>query len=218
MSTSQTEMNPNWARPEKRRSGCGGGMSCLLIGCGGMFLLCCGVVTWGYFYVRSMVIQDPTEIAAQRDRIAKIDLPESLKPAVGMNLKFPFVGDIGAGVVYADTDDCSTLMLMSINRSFAEKQKGNGNFQEMLEQGLRQPGGEQKEDFQVSESHEKQFTVRGQQVKFYFATGKSKKSGKELLQVTGTFQGDLGPTIFMFLGDPKKYDEAAVSKIIESIK
>jgi len=135
MSTSQTEMNPNWAQPEKQRSGCGGGMSCLLIGCGGMLLLCCGVVTWGFFYFRSMVTEDPAEIAAQRDRIAKIDVPGSLEPAMGITVKFPFVDEIGFGVVYVDTEGGSSLILMSINRSFAEDEE---NFQDALRQALRQ--------------------------------------------------------------------------------
>ena len=215
MSTSQTEMNPNWAQPEKQRSGCCGGMSCLLVGCGGMLLLCCGVGTWGFFYVSSLVTDDPAEIAAQRDRIAKIDVPGSLEPAMGMSLKFPFVDELGFGVVYADTEGGSSLILMSISRSFAEDEEG---LQDALRQGLRQQGLEQEENFQVTESHESQFTVRGQEVTFFFKKGKSTKSGRELIQVKGTFEGDSGPAIFPFLGDPDKYDEEAVAEIIESIQ
>lgn len=213
MSTSQTEMNPNWAQPEKQRSGCG--MSCLMIGCGGTLLLCCGVGTWGFFYVSSLVTEDPAEIAAQRDRIAKIDVPASLEPAMAISLKLPFVDEFGFGVVYVDTEGGSSLILMSLNRSFAEDEEG---LQDVLQQALRQQDLEQEEDFQVSESHERQFTVRGQEVTFFFDKGKSTKTGEELILVKGTFEGDSGPVIFLFFGDPEAYDEEAVAEIIESIQ
>jgi len=215
MSMSQTEMNPNWAQPEKQRRGCGG-MSCLMIGCGGLLLLCCGLGTWVFFYVGSMFTDDPAEIAAARQSIAQIDVPDDLEPVQAMNLKFPFMGDIATGVVFVDPSASSSLVLIGIDRSLAEEQEQD--IREAIEESLRQQGAQQQEDFQVTESHERQFTMRGQEVTFFFKKGKSSETGKALIQVEGTFEGDSGPAILIFLGDPEKYDEEAIAEMIESIQ
>ena len=214
MSMNQTEMNPNWAQPQQQKKSCGP-LSCLLIGCGGMMLLCCGVGLWGIFYVRSMVSDDPVRIAAERARIAEIDIPADLEPTMAINAKFPFYGEIGFGVIYADREGGS-LILMTINRSFAEAEESD--LERVLQESLRQEGSEQERDFQVRQRDEKQLTVRGKPVTFYFATGKNTKTGADLVEVKGTFEGKSGPTMFYFLGDAEKYDEANLTEIIASIQ
>jgi len=133
-----------------------------------------------------------------------------------VKMKFPLVGEIGSGVVFADEDSRSNLLLLTINRRFAEGDETD--FDEALQQSLRQHGMEQNEDFQVTRSHKRTFNVRGEEVTFDFARGKSGRTGKELIQVRGVFKGNSGPVIFQFLGDPDKYDEEAVAEMIESIE
>ncbi len=217
METNQADqINPNWPQPQTSRRGCGL-FSCLMIGCGGMLLLCCGGVIGGVFYFRSWVSEDPAAIAAAQKQIAEIVVPDGLEPKAAINMKLPFVGEIGHGVVYLDQQSGSNLLLLTINRRFAEED--GFDFDQAMRQSLQQQNAGQEANFRVTRPpYERKFTVRGEEVAFRFAEGENTQSGKKMLRVSGAFSGDSGPVIVQFLGDAEKYDEETIAKMIESIR
>lgn len=221
MSTNQPYGNPNWAQPQAPPAARGSKMlSCLLIGCGGMALLCCGGGIAGFYYLRAWAGQtfseDPAVIASVTREIADVEFGEPFRPAVSMNVNIPFVGHVASMVVYVDRDHDSQVMLMAIGKSVAQGQQAD--LKKNMEQSMRDQGFGQQNELNVSQSFDKQFTIRGEQTTFHFVHGKDRNSGAERVVVTGTFQGKTGPTTFMFSGDPTAYDDKAIQRIIESIK
>jgi hypothetical protein len=214
MSMNQSEMNPNWVQPQAPRRGCGL-LGCLLVGCGGVMLLCCGFGVWAIFYVRSWAVTDPQQVAAEAKAIGEVEPPADLKPKMAIRVRLPFYGRIASGVVYSD-EGSGTLFLLSIDSAVVGAEESD--IQERLQEALQQEGSEKEEDLQIESKEEKQLTVRGKPVTFSFARGKNTKTGQQLIEVKGTFEGKSGPTIFYFIGDAEKYDEETLTQTIESIK
>jgi len=182
-----------------------------------LVLLCCGGIAGMGYYFKDAVSDDPAVIARVTNKIAQIDVPGELKPQASFNMKVPFSGkQLMTWVVYVDEATKSTLVLGSFGEAMA------GMDQEDVQEGIRQSMAEQgvaqEESVREWETQEKEITVRGEPVTFYFATGEDDDSGKTRIHVTGTFQGNQGPVMFSFSGDAEKYTEARIVEAIESIR
>jgi hypothetical protein len=86
--------------------------------------------------------------------------------------------------------------------------------QSMREQGLQSAD---EENIQVAETHQREFTIRGKPATFTFKTGHNTETDEDVIEVTGSFEGKLGPAVFMMIADPEEYPEEEIVKIIESL-
>ena len=182
-----------------------------------LVLLCCGGMAGMGYYFKDAVSDDPAVIARVTAQIVEIDVPGELKAQASFDMKVPFSGkQLMTWAVYMDEATNSTLVLGSFGEAMA------GMDQEDVQQGIRESMAEQgvaqEESVGEWETSEKEITVRGEPVTFYFATGEDDDSGKKRIQVTGTFQGNQGPVMFTFSGDAEKYPEERITEVIESIR
>jgi len=228
MSTDQPGDHPPWDQPyvspqavpePPRKKGLSAGCIVLIVlaAIGGLvMLLCCGgFVAMGYYF-KNTVSDDPAVIARVSAEIADIDVPGELKPKASFKMNVPFSDQqLMTWVVYLDEATQSTLVLGAFGEAMAG---GNPEeFQRGLRQSMEQQGVAQEESAGEWDTHEREVTVHGEPATFFFATGED-DSGKQRIQVTGTFQGDRGPVMFTFSGDAEKYPEERITEVIESIR
>ena len=212
--TSPDGMQP----PKKKGLSCG----CMVLICLGILLVllalvCCGGVIWAGYYFKDAVSDDPAVVAEVTKGIAQLDIPEELKPGVSFNITNPLTGEpVMVWVVYVDEDTQSMLVLGCLGGPFAGQNQDE--VWEQFQDSLQQQGLQQEHNVREWEREEKEIVVRGQPVTFYFATGKDEDSGAQLIKVTGTFEGESGPAMFLFVGDAEKYDEETIVDVVESIR
>ena len=205
--------------PQKKGLSCGCivlivlGIAIVLLG-----LLCCGGMIGGVAFFARSFSEDPEVIAEVTRQIAEIDVPEGLEPTVSFDMKVPFTGErMMAGVVYLDEATKSLLVLGTLGGPMAA-QGQEEQFWEQFEEAFQEKGIKHEANVRDWERYEKEITVRGEPVTFYFATGKDEDSGAQRIEATGTFPGDGSPVLFSFFGDAEKYDEQAIVDAIESIR
>jgi len=218
MSMPESPMNPNW-EPPPRRPGMSTGTKVLLILLvvgGVLVVLCCGgLIISGYYlksYVEKAASKDPAVVRQVAARIVPIDLPPDFQPEGSLDMSVPFSM---AFAVYADKATGSTVIMAEFGEMFQQNQ---AQMQAQLEQQMRQQGmARQKVPGSVS-SRQKQIQVRGQPVTFTFAEAKEEGTGKTRLDVTGVLPGKQKTVMLMISVDAGKYDEARVTKMLESIR
>jgi hypothetical protein len=208
----------DWEAPEPRKSGMSGGMKLLLIlgGVGGfVLLLCCGGVGFIFYKAKNLITTDPDTIRERTQSIATIEILPGFKPALSMD----FVAM--RWVQYqGDEDENSMLMLMEFGNAMMQ---GNNPHQreamlrQMREQQLQQ-GGHAQQEIEAEETQTREFMIGGRKVPFTFIKGKSEEEGKAVRQVTGSFTTAGGVAMLMLAVPEEKYDEAAVIRMLESIR
>ena len=223
MSTDQPYMSPE-GMPPYQKPGMSTGTKVLII-LGIIFLvlalLCCGggvAVFWaGASYMKDAISDDPQVIRRVTAEIADIDVPEKLKPQFSMNMKVPISGDkLMVMVVYGNQADGTAVMLASFGEAFADQ--GQAQMRQQMEQSLREQGFSPGGGVGPGEATEKEIEVRGEPVKFMFATAKDPDSGEDRSHVTGMFEGNTGPVMIMVFADPEKLSEEEIVEMLESIK
>lgn len=125
--TNPPPVNP-YDVPEPRRPGMSGTSKVLLglgVGCGAMLILCCGLLGFsGYAFVRlakNSTVHDPQQIEDILAEIVTIEVPERLKPTIGLDVNLPVVGPFLKGVMYQDAGKKSILLVGRFNPSFADR-------------------------------------------------------------------------------------------------
>ena len=225
MSTDQPGDRPPWDQPyaspqavpqTPRKKGLSAGCIVLIVLAilGGLvMLLCCGGFVGMGYYFRDAVSDDPAVIARVS---AEIDVPGELEPKASFKMNVPFSDrQLMTWVVYMDEATQSMLMLGTFGEAMAGMDRDE--FQRGLRQSMEEQGVAREENVAEWHTHEKEITVRGEPVTFFFATGED-DSGNPRIQVTGTFQGDRGPVMVTFSGDAEKYPEERITEVIESIR
>lgn len=214
-------MQEDWPNPEPKKRGMSGGMKLLLVlgGLGGFcMLLCCGGIAFLGYKARNMITTDPATIRERTQEIATIEVLPGFKPVQGMDVIFMKL------VVYqGEQGDNSALLLMEFNSSMMDQGKGQKELRDqMLDQMHQQQaqhggGAGPDTDIEVEESETRFYTIGGRKNEFLFTKGKS-HSGKAMRQVTGTFPTAKGVAMLMLTVPEENYDEAAVVKMLESIR
>lgn len=203
--------------PQKKRLSCGCMALIALAVLGGLVaLVCCGGIVGMGVYFKDAVSDDPAVIARVSGQIAEIDVPGELKPKASFKMNVPFSDkQLMTWVVYMDEATQSMLMLGTFGEAMAGMDQND--FQKGFRQSMEEQGVSHKESVAQWQTHEKEITVRGEPVTFFFGTGED-DSGNRRIQVTGTFQGNQGPAMLTFTGDAEKYPEERITEVIESIR
>ncbi|MFO1019912.1 MAG: hypothetical protein U0903_04355 [Planctomycetales bacterium] len=137
--------------------------------------------------------------------IADIDIPPELVARMSMH-----ADKLGIRmVIFAGDNETEGLVLTQFRDP-----KTSGNAPD-VKQSFESTS---EKDFDITESTDKEFTIRGAKTKFTFAKGKNKKNNQDARLVHGKFTGKDGNADFVYFTPADKYDEARVIKIIESIK
>jgi hypothetical protein len=223
MSTDQPYMSPEGV-PPYQKPGMSTGTKVLII-LGIIFLvlvvLCCGggvAIFWaGASYMKDAISDDPQVVREVTKGIVDIDVPEELEPQFSMDMKVPLSDErFMVMVVYGDQTKGTAVMLASFGEAFADQ--GQAQMKNQMQQQLREQGLGPDQGFGPQELSEREIEVRGEPVKFAFATAEDPESGKERIQVTGMFEGKTGPVMIMVFADPEVLSEEEIVQMIESIE
>jgi hypothetical protein len=223
MSTDQPYMSPE-GMPPPEKPGMSTGTKVLII-LGIIFLvlvlLCCGFggafVWWGTAYMKDAISDDPQVVREVTGEIVEIDIPDKIKPLFSMDMNVPFSDQrVMVMVVYGDQGDGTAVMLASFGEAFADQ--GQAQMRQQMEQSLREQGFSPDSGAGAGEATEKEIVIRGEPVKFMFATAKDPDSGEDRIHVTGMFEGNTGPVMIMVFADPEKLSEEEIVEMLESIK
>ena len=184
-----------------------------------------GLATLFFFahrWIKESTSRDPVVVREATTRMADIDVPPGLAPSASFAPTVPFgKGRLLNLVIYTDPASHSDLMLMSMGalaNPQNEEQAQRQMVQQQMDQALRQQGQAPNRDLHINQSHTKDIKIGDQTAKFTFSTGRSPKGNQNRILVQGTFQGKNGIVMLMFSGDADKYNEAALTKMLESIK
>jgi hypothetical protein len=216
----------DWSGHAAPPSGMSGGMkACLIVACvvGVCCLLCCGGIAYfGYSFVPK-VSENPAEIDATRNSIAKIDLPPTFKPKA--SLKFDNFFMSMPLVVYEDPGH-AIMMLMQMR----VKIKGADFNDQVMRQQFDQRRSVEVGRLENSKTETKNIKIKGQECPFVFVTGESRQpvgggkgkaddKNKKVIRHTieGSFEGNDGMAMIMVEFDDT-YKEADIVKMLESIK
>ncbi len=145
-------------------------------------------------------------------RIVAIDLPADFQPEGSLDMSVPFSM---AFAVFADKATGSTVIMAEFGEMFQQNQ---AQMQAQLEQQMRQQGMARQKAAGSVTSHQKQVQIRGQPVTFTFVEAKEEGTGRKRLDVTGMLPGEKKSVMLMISVDAGKYDEARVTKMLESIR
>lgn len=227
MSTGSNWQDGNTS-PQPPKQGMGSGMKIFLILLGvggGLMLICCGgFAFFGYKLSQGMTVV-PAEVTARTQEIAKIDIPPSYSPFMGMKLPIPGMninmvmyslgGNPQAGV---EGDGALMLMEMSVPYDQAKTQ----NVDQQFRQGMSNNQGNEKfvRQLDITESEEKEVEIRGQKVKATYATGTDKSGGGVFKQVTVLFPGKVaGNSVALLVQAAEdKWNQEEVEQMIDSIE
>jgi hypothetical protein len=220
MSMDEPYISPESMEPYPPRRGMSGGARVLIV-LGVVFLvlivLCCAGAIVLFFYLKESTSDDPVVVRQVTAKIVQIDIPEELQPAFSLDMKVPFSDrTFMVAAFYADKASQSILVLAMPGEALTGRNQEQLRVQ--IDQSLRQQGLGPDEKLRRLDYGEKEIQVRGQPVKFGFATVEEVESGKKRREVTGVFQGENGPVMFIMLVDPEVFDDERITGIIESIR
>ena len=223
MSTDQPYISPE-GMPPYEKPGMSTGTKVLIV-LGIIFLvlvvLCCGggvAIFWaGASYMEDAMSDDPEVVRRVTGEIVDIDVPEKLEPKMSMDFNVPFTDErFMVMVVYGDQAEGSAVILASFGEAFAGQ--GEAQMRQQMEQSLREQGLGPDPNMGPQEVTEREIEVRGEPVKFVFATGVDSESGKQRIMVHGMFEGKTGPVMIMVFADPERLSEEEIVQMLESIE
>ena len=201
------------AQPPK--AGMSGGMKTFLIlmailGC--CCVLCCGI---GGFFIYSFypkVSQNPADVSAARDEIAKIQLPAGFEPVHMIKID-NFIMTMTA-VGYRNPAIHGDITLAEMRLKVGEPAQRDQAMRQQLErQGFGGP-----KIVNNSKSETKTIKIKGQDCAFVFKQGDDPATRKKVRQISGVFEGSHGPVSIMIEMDESAYKEGAIVKMLESIQ
>lgn len=193
----------------------------ILIGCGGMILLCCGggigLVFFIFHWANETVENDPVTIRNRGSAIATLDIPAAMEPKVAIHVSFPVLGDLANIVVYEDSEREAYLILADVREDIADGKSAEEWVDEIRRQG-HQVSLPNHRDLEISETELIQHTVRGTEATFSIQTGQSKENDSRHIIATGNFPGKLGNGFFRMTGKADTLTIDDVKKVIQSIE
>lgn len=203
-----------WGGPPPK-AGMSGGMKAFLILVailGTCCVLCCGIVGFFAYQMFPKVSQNPAEINAARDDIAKIDLPAGFQPEHMVKMDNFFM--TMTAVEYRDPAIDGHFSLGEMQVKVGEPaQREQAMRQQLDRQGIGAP-----KNLRNAKSETKSIEIKGQECSFTFKRGEDAVSKKKMCQVQGVFEGKHGPVWIFLEMDQKAFKEDAVIKMLEGIK
>lgn len=201
-------------QPPQARSGMSSGTKVLLglgVGCGLVLLLCCGgFAGFSYYIARNFQqVTDPAQIGTIADGIVTIEVPDYLKPKMGLDGSIPFVGSVKLAV-FGDDADHNTLVL-------TEFVGGEGAAGQQFDQAMREAGHQGPQEVEVTDSEEFKTTINGQEATFIVGQGKH-HNDREVWQATGAFEGKSGPARLVLQLDAEQHTKEELLEILHSMK
>jgi hypothetical protein len=223
MSMATIEPSPGTLPPSRRGRGWLWGVA---IGCGAVLLLCCGgfglVAVYMGLVVQRGLSDDPAVAQARAAEIADITLPAEFKPTASFELRVPVTGrGVLTWVLYqADSRGDSFESFILLGQLYADVPEESRDA--VMQRFLKSLVDNEKIYEQVQQESEKpqtrELTIRGQKAEFLFYHGRGTVSEQKYRLVQGQFRGKAGTAILYLRADADKYDEAALMRIIESIR
>lgn len=200
-------MSAPYPQDAPRRSGCSRFVLIILALVGASCLVLClglgGFLWWGVNQFHPSF--DPKVGREVAQGIADMDIPAELVPRMSIH-----ADKLGMRmVVFAANDEKEGLVLTQLRKTGTKDNASETN------QSIETTSAK---DFDISQSTDKEFTIRGSKTKFTFAKGKNRKTNEDARLVHGEFAGKDGTANFVYFSPADKYDEARVVKMIESIK
>jgi hypothetical protein len=190
----------------------------LLACCGGVAFLAVRFQGVAKTIAQNLPTNNPQEIRARTARIVHIDIPPEFPPLAAIDLF------VMKQMIYGKQGGGSMVMIMEINEAMTGGQDAGSareQRQEIMRQ-MRQQQGQQaaSADTELDEesSETREFEINGEKVQFEFIRGKSPNGGGPVRQVVGLFPGRQGTVMLMVMVPESEYDEAAIAKMIESIR
>lgn len=196
--------------------GCSKGCLYTAAGCGCLTVLMfvvLGVVGWkAVDFVMKGTSTDPAVIRTATQDMAEMQVPVGLEPKLKMDV---YVAKV---IFYQSNDGKSTLSLVQVNQQFAQKGQQNGEFGKGFRKGMGDGDQDIKQqELKIEKTESKEVKIRGQMSKVKFSVAKNSED-EEYRIVDGEFPGKAGPVEFELQQPADKYDEAEVTKFLESIK
>jgi len=201
--------------PPPAKSGMSGGMKAFLILVailGTCCILCCGIV--GFFAYQSFpkLSQNPADVNAARDEIAKIELPKGFQPERMAKMDNFFM--TMTAVDYRDPAIDGHFSMAEMQLKIGEPSQRDQAMRQQLErQGIGAP-----KNLRNVKTETKAIEIKGQESSFTFKRGEDPMSKKKMCQVQGVFEGKHGPVWISLEMDDKAFKEDAIVKMLEGIK
>jgi hypothetical protein len=185
---------------------------CLLVCCGGL-----AFVGWKFQNLAN-IATDPAVVRERTEEIIHIDIPADYVPTHAMKFDWMNVKMKQVGYRHKGSPN-SMLMIMET----AEPMHGATPKQQrdQIRQALRQQGqqpGQINDEINEQSSEIREFTINGETVPFEFIKGTAPGGGTPTRQVVGIFRGREGTVMLMLMAPESDYDDAAVVKMIESVR
>jgi hypothetical protein len=192
------------------------------IGCGVLFLLCCGGIfatSWfGYEWMKGAVDRDPAHVQTVLGEVATIDMPAGLKPKAAIDMKLPFVDRrMLLAAVYTSEGDKEILGIAEFfESSVAVDQK---RLRQVIDQAMNEhdPDEDADDDFHRDESHKLEIEIRGKPAQFLIEEGTA-KSGQKLIRAMGEFEGHSGTAMLFLQVNADQHDLEQVEQTLKSIR
>jgi hypothetical protein len=204
-----------WGGEVPPKAGMSGGMKAFLILVailGTCCVLCCGVVGFFAYQMFPKTSQDPAEVNAAREEIAKIDLPAGFKPVTMVKMDNFFM--TMTAVEYRDSAIDGRLSLAEMQLKVGEPAQRDEAMRTQLErQGIGAP-----RNLRTAKSETKSIEIKGQECSFAIKRGEDPISKKKMCQIVGVIPGKRGPAFFSLEMDEKAFKEDAIVKMLEAIK
>ncbi|MBX3442560.1 MAG: hypothetical protein KF774_09130 [Planctomyces sp.] len=173
------------------------------------------VVTCGglYWFARNAFkpTQDPVEIAALKDSMINIEIPETYRPVGGMTMQMGFSMKMAMYARNGDEKSGGAVMLMQMNIPGAGDQQTRQSFEDQL----RQQG--HNSNLKVATRETRSVDIDGKAYDFEFLTGTREGADTKLHEVIGQFPAKQGVGFLMITDSDEHWDEAAVMRMLESI-
>lgn len=200
-----------FSSPPKKGMGTGMKVVIILLSLGGVgMLLCCGGIFYAIRSSEFKVTENKQEIKEIQNEIATISIPTQFKPHTGMSMK---LGSIKMRMaIYESESRKGAIVLMSMGIP----NDGMVDMEKEFRQNIKRQNQDQR-DLDITKEEQREFTIKGQKLKFTFAEG-TDKQGNAFNQVTGVFAGNEGPSFLMVQVPADEYNEEEIVKMIESIK
>ena len=176
--------------------------------------ICCGV---GYYFFQQSMKLDPAQITAIQKEIVEIDLPPSLRPGMGINRPLSFAK---LKMAFYNPNEATSLMLIGFLDYDAYKY--DDEYEGSMRACYSHANQYWNTDFQVKSSERKSIQIQGTRYGFQFIKGNIILPGGTMTPgrlIFGQFASKNYRTGFIrYSVAESDYDEAAVIKMLESIR
>jgi hypothetical protein len=192
---------------------------CLLACCGGVVFVGWKFQDFAKNVVANLATKDPQQIRDRTAKIIHVEIPEQqFPPAVAIDVV------VMKEIIYGTLDKPNRpmLVIVEMDKNYLGQQGGGSAKQQRQEilRAMKQQGQQPGMDTDINEesSETREFDIAGEKVPFEFIKGKASQGGTPTRQVVGVIQGRAGLIMLMIIVPESEYDEAAVVRMLESIR